>query len=144
MDEVLKQKKAISLEEEAVKIYCKRLFGTAKFMRDLKEKNQQQCDILKENKSGVELTNDSVDIELRHEMEIIIRNLSLLEKTVYQAAEQIRLIRSVIYLLDREMQNKGTSLQIDKVNLALKSSPEQCIIDDNSKRSLVPRLLLLR
>lgn len=137
LNEVLKQKKAVCLEEEAVKIYCKRLFGAAKLLKTLKEKNEKQCDILKENKSGVKLTNDSVDIELRHEMDLVVRNLALLEKTVYQAAEQIRTLRSIIYILDRELQNKGTSLQIDKINLALKSSPVQCVADNSTKDSVV-------
>lgn len=80
--------------------------------------------ILRENSESVQLTNDPVDKQLRFEITAFKTNHEKLDKTLMQLIEQARLLRTVIYTLDNELLRKSTSLQIDKVNLDLRSNFE--------------------
>lgn len=120
-DEVATQKKDATLEEGDVKVYCKRLINAIKFIRDIKSKNEQQRVILAET-VDVQMTNDAVDREMRHEIDVIHKIHDELEKGLLRAMEQSRIIRAIIYALDCELSRKDTSYQIDKVNLDLKSN----------------------
>lgn len=59
---------------------------------------------------------------LRREREIILSSLSILEKLHAETVEQIRKLRASIYLLDRDLVNKESSLQIDQQNLVLREN----------------------
>lgn len=122
-NEIERQKKENIIEENNVKIYCKRLINGIKFLRQLKQKNAQQCDIL-DATADVELTNDIVMRELRREYNIITHNHDSLEKSLIRSVEQSRLLREIIYALDCELSRKGVSYQIDQTNLNLKSDFE--------------------
>lgn len=107
-----------------MKTYCKRVINAIKFINNLIEYNAQQMKILRENSESVQLTNDPVDKQLRFEITAFKTNLEKLDKTLMQLIEQARLLRTVIYTLDNELLRKSTSLQIDKVNLDLRSNFE--------------------
>lgn len=104
-----------------IKIYCKRILGAIEFLKNVRDKNSQQCQILKEN-NDIILINDVVDKEIRHEAEILCKNQKLFENFLTEAIEQSRLLHMVIYALDCELLRKGISFKIDKVNLDLKSN----------------------
>lgn len=120
-DEVAEQKRDAILEESEVKVYCKRLINAIKFIRDIKSKNDRQQAILAEL-VDVQMTNDSVDREMRLEIDVVHRYHDELEKGLLRSMEQSRIIRSIIYALDCELSRKDTSYQIDKINLDLKSN----------------------
>lgn len=125
LDEVVKQKSNVCLEEDALKSYCQRLMHALQFVIELKKKNERQIEILLEKPNGVHLTNDEIDRELSKEASIIASAEDLLEKALGQASEQLRLLRSTIYALDHELNNKSSSLHIDQSNLALNNNQNQ-------------------
>jgi tektin-1 len=63
-----------------------------------------------------------VEKNLSKEREIILSSLSILEKLYAETVEQIRKLRASIYLLDRDLENKESSLQIDQQNLVLREN----------------------
>lgn len=65
---------------------------------------------------------DDVERNLRKEREIILGSLTILEKLHADSVEQIRKLRATIYLLDRDLENKESSLQIDQQNLVLREN----------------------
>lgn len=56
------------------------------------------------------------------ERETILGTIAVLEKLHGEAVEQIRKLRASIYLLDRDLINKESSLQIDQQNLVLREN----------------------
>jgi tektin-1 len=65
---------------------------------------------------------DEVERNLRKEREINLASLAILEKLHVESVEQIRKLRASIYLLDRDLENKESSLQIDQQNLVLREN----------------------
>lgn len=65
---------------------------------------------------------DEVEKSLRKERETILRSIAILQKLEVETAEQIRKLRAAIYLLDRDLTNKESSLQIDQQNLVLREN----------------------
>lgn len=59
---------------------------------------------------------------LRIERETILSSIAVLEKLHGETVEQIRKLRASIYLLDRDLANKESSLQIDQQNLVLREN----------------------
>lgn len=60
--------------------------------------------------------------ELLKEIEIIEGSQKLLTRTLEQASEQIRRLKSTIYFMDRDLEDKGNVLKIDDHNLKLKQT----------------------
>lgn len=65
---------------------------------------------------------DDVEKNLRKERETILRSIAVLQKLEVETSEQIRKLRAAIYLLDRDLANKESSLQIDQQNLVLREN----------------------
>lgn len=59
---------------------------------------------------------------LRKERETVFKSISMLNKLHAETVEQIRKLRASIYLLDRDLANKESSLQIDQQNLVLREN----------------------
>lgn len=53
------------------------------------------------------------------ELEVIEGSILLLSRTLEQANEQVRRLRSTIYFMDRDLENKDNVLKIDEHNLGL-------------------------
>lgn len=121
-EEVVNKKKEVSVEEETVKTYCKRLINAIKFIKDIQEKNQKLCKILSEDCHKVPQNGDSVWRELMYEKNVLQTNYEKLDKLLLRLIEKSRLLRAVIYALDNELQRKGASLEIDKNNLNLRTN----------------------
>lgn len=120
IEEIMKQKKNALIEEEALKTYRQRLQNAIKFLKEMGVKICQECIILRENRLNIDMANDEVDQELKREIIVIENCQILLEKTLDETKEQIRRLRAIIYLLDRDLSNKEKSHQIDKTNLSLR------------------------
>jgi tektin-1 len=69
---------------------------------------------VRKGRLGIDLVHDDVERELLKEVETIDGVQSLLHRTMKQANEQIRLLRSSKYFLDRDNEDKAAALKIDK------------------------------
>lgn len=76
--------------------------------------NEQMFIFIREGRLGIDLVHDDVERELLKEATTIEGVQSLLHRTLEQANEQIRLLRSAKYFLDRDNEDKATALKIDK------------------------------
>lgn len=121
-DEILSKKKEVTIEEESVKMYCKRLINAIKFIKDIQEKNYGQCKILNEDCHKVPSKSDFVLRELAHEKMTLQENYEKLDNLLLRLIEKSRLLRAVIYTLDSELLRKSASLEIDKNNLDLRTN----------------------
>lgn len=124
IDEAMKQKKESVQEEEALKTYRNRLLNAIRFLKEMGVTICQKCIILRENRRGVDMSNDEVDQELRREIVVIRSCQEMLDKCLKECSEQIRRLRATIYLLDRDLSNKGKSHSIDTLNLSMRPNQQ--------------------
>ncbi|XP_061460852.1 tektin-1 [Rhineura floridana] len=73
----------------------------------------QECLLNRERRVGIDLVHDEVERELIKEVEVLQGVVALLERTLEQANEQIRLNRSAKYNLEKDLKDKFTALTID-------------------------------
>nr|XP_013817389.1 PREDICTED: tektin-1 isoform X2 [Apteryx mantelli mantelli] len=73
----------------------------------------QQCLLNRERRVGIDLVHDEVEQELVKEVEVLQGVIALLERTLEQTNEQIRLNRSAKYKLEMDLRDKFTALMID-------------------------------
>ncbi|NXD14757.1 TEKT1 protein, partial [Nothocercus nigrocapillus] len=73
----------------------------------------KQCLLNRERRVGIDLVHDKVEQELLKEAEVIKGVIALLERTLEQTKEQIRLNRSAKYQLEMDLRDKFTALMID-------------------------------
>lgn len=72
-----------------------------------------ECLQNREKRIGIDLVHDDVEIQLLKEVEVIAGVQALLKRTLAQANEQIRLLRSANYYLNKDINDKFSALQID-------------------------------
>lgn len=82
-DEIVKQKKDACLEEEALKTYRQRVTSAIDNLREEAMILCQKCIILRENRVGVDLVHDEVDVELQRELNVIKGCQLLLNKVFF-------------------------------------------------------------
>lgn len=121
-EEIANKKKEVSIEEDTVKSYCKRLINAIKFIKDIQEKNQKQYTILNDDKHKTPQNSDTVFRELTQEKMELLTNYEKLDTLLMHLIEKSRLLRAVIYTLDSELLRKSASLEIDKNNLDLRTN----------------------
>ncbi|XP_040194275.1 tektin-1 [Rana temporaria] len=73
----------------------------------------QQCLVEREKRVGIDLVHDEVERELIKEVEVIQGVVALLQRTLEQITEQIRLSRSAKYFLEKDLKDKFQALKID-------------------------------
>ncbi|XP_038615486.1 tektin-1 [Tachyglossus aculeatus] len=73
----------------------------------------QQCLTYREKRVGIDLVHDEVERELIKEVEVLQAVMSLLDRTLEQTSEQIRLNRAAKYNLEMDLKDKFTALSID-------------------------------
>ncbi|CAG2059154.1 unnamed protein product, partial [Timema podura] len=78
--------------------------------------------VVREGRIGIDMCHDDVEKELVKEVQTIEGAQSLLMRALEQTKEQTRLLRSTKYFLDRDHQNKGTALEIDRQCEALQET----------------------
>merc|ERR1719171_324601 len=69
----------------------------------------------RENRVAIDLVHDDVEIQLLKEVEVIRGVQALLNKTLGKATEQVRLLRSANYHLNKDTTDKMAALRIDGV-----------------------------
>ncbi|XP_038231751.1 tektin-1 isoform X1 [Dermochelys coriacea] len=73
----------------------------------------QECLLNRQRRVGIDLVHDEVERELIKEVEVLQGVMALLERTLEQTNEQIRLNRSAKYNLEMDLKDKFTALTID-------------------------------
>lgn len=130
-DELNKQKKTALLEIEAITVYRDRLLNGIEFLKGKSLAICQRCIVLREGRLSVDLCNDDVDRNLQREMKVIKGCQTLLDKTITEATDQLRKLRSTMYVLDKDLAQKDKSLLIDEKNLRLRESQDDLGGGDN-------------
>lgn len=72
-----------------------------------------ECLQNREKRVAIDLVHDDVEIQLLKEVEVISGVQVLLKRTLEQATEQIRLLRSANYYLNKDITDKFAALQLD-------------------------------
>ncbi|XP_070591120.1 tektin-1 isoform X2 [Erythrolamprus reginae] len=73
----------------------------------------QECILNRERRVGIDLVHDEVEQELIKEVEVFQGALALLERTMQQTDEQLRLNRTAKYNLEQDLKDKYMALTID-------------------------------
>lgn len=82
----------------------------------------QQCLANREKRMKVDLVHDNVEMQLQKEVEVIEGVQALLQRTLEQATEQIRLLRSAKYYLDKDRKDKFQAHGIDNKCASLENT----------------------
>jgi len=73
----------------------------------------QLCISNREDRCSIDVVHDDVEIQLLKEVEVICGVQAVLKRTLEQAVEQIRLLRSANYYLNKDITDKFSALKID-------------------------------
>ncbi|XP_031559893.1 tektin-1-like, partial [Actinia tenebrosa] len=84
----------------------------------------QQCLVNREKRRGVDLVHDNVEMQLLKEVEVIGGVQALLQRTIEQATEQIRLLRSAKYYLQKDRKDKFHAINIDNTCVTLNNESQ--------------------
>lgn len=79
----------------------------------------KECCILRESRQGIDLCRDDVERELGKEMEVLEGAKKLLTRAQEQVNEQVRRLRSLLYLMDRDAEAKENAQKLDGLNYVL-------------------------
>ncbi|XP_066601670.1 tektin-1 [Prorops nasuta] len=120
--ELLFIRKEIFLEIDALNLYKERLYDTLSSLRRNALVICEKCLEIREQRIGIDLVHDEVNRELTKESKTIKAAESTIIRTLEQTQEQIRRLKALMYSLDRDLQNKDSSLRIDKRNLLIKEN----------------------
>lgn len=82
----------------------------------------EQCLQLRERRNGVDRCLDEVQSSLHEELRTMRQGEMVLGRTVHEATEQIRLLRSCKYQLDRDLADKSKASEIDSTTAGLADS----------------------
>jgi tektin-1 len=107
------QKTAVGAEVEQLLDYKKRIENSLAGYLDRNKALTKQCLQFRENRKAIDLVHDEVQKELIKEVEMIQGVEGLLQRTLEQVEEQIRLARSGLYYLEKDLNDKFTALNID-------------------------------
>ncbi|CAG5108396.1 Similar to TEKT1: Tektin-1 (Homo sapiens) [Cotesia congregata] len=121
-DEILRHRKDVILEIDALKTYKARLIDGLSSIQENAADICKKCLIAREHRLGIDLTVDDVEKELKKELEVISRADSIFTRTLEHTNEQIRILKSLLYYLDGDLENKDRSIQLDQRNLSLKET----------------------
>ncbi|NWW45753.1 TEKT1 protein, partial [Pedionomus torquatus] len=94
----------------------------------------QKCLLNRQRRAGIDLVHDEVEQELMKEAEVLQGVIALLERTLEQTNEQIRLSRSAKYDLEMDLKDKFTALMIDDYCASLtNNTPDIRYVDHTVK-----------
>ncbi|KAK0079866.1 hypothetical protein PV325_000712, partial [Microctonus aethiopoides] len=121
-DELLRHRQNVILEIDAMTTYKSRLIDAIGSLQQNAAEICQKCLIAREHRLGIDLTVDDVEKELRKEYEIIKRSHSVFTRTLEHTNEQIRILKSLIYQIDSDLDSKDQSIELDEQNVKLKET----------------------
>ncbi|CAH1155046.1 unnamed protein product [Phaedon cochleariae] len=117
--EIERQRKEASLEIENLCTYMERIKDCSRSIQEDALKTVRKCLILREGRLGIDLCYDFVEKELKKELQVIEGGQSLLTRVLEQANEQVRRLRSTVYFMDRDLEDKSNVMKIDQHNTSL-------------------------
>ncbi|XP_025833788.1 tektin-1 isoform X2 [Agrilus planipennis] len=117
--EIEVQRREVCIEVDNLETYLERINDAMNSLREKCLKICRKCVILREHRLGIELCHDDVERELLKEVDVITGAQKLLQRVAEEASEQVRRLRSTIYFMDRDLENKENVLKIDQRNLIL-------------------------
>lgn len=82
------------------------------------------CLSYREGRIDIDLVHDDVEIQLKKEVEVIVGVQGMLQRSIDQCTEQIRLLKSVKYQLNKDLKDKFSALDLDGTCLQLKTTSE--------------------
>ncbi|XP_036609355.1 tektin-1 [Trichosurus vulpecula] len=87
----------------------------------------QKCLAYREQRVGIDLVHDELDRELVKEEEILQGVISLLQRTLEETSEQLRLNRAAKYNLEKDLKDKFVALTIEDFCCSLtNNNPDIC------------------
>ncbi|EOB00245.1 Tektin-1, partial [Anas platyrhynchos] len=92
----------------------------------------QKCLLNRQSRVGIDLVHDEVEQELVKEVEVLQGVIALLERTLEQTIEQIRLNRSAKYNLEMDLKDKFTASKIDSYCASLTNNTPDVRYADNA------------
>ncbi|KAJ8945697.1 hypothetical protein NQ318_012416 [Aromia moschata] len=120
--EIDKQRKEVCIELESLNTYIERIKDALNQLQEDALKISRKCLLLRESRVGIDLCCDAIDTELKKELQIVEGARNLLQRTLENATEQVRRLKATIYFMDRDLEDKGNVLKIDKHNLSLQET----------------------
>ncbi|KAL1491392.1 hypothetical protein ABEB36_011996 [Hypothenemus hampei] len=118
--EIKNQRKEVCLEVDSLKTHMERIKNCLEALEKNAKFTCQKCIILREGRIGIDLCFDDVERELKNEIDVIEGVQKLLGKTLEQANEQVRRLKSTNYFMDRDLEDKANVAKIDYHNSTLK------------------------
>ncbi|KAJ3642871.1 hypothetical protein Zmor_025620 [Zophobas morio] len=122
ISEIQKQRKEVCIEIDNLETYGERILDAMESLKEQAMKICRKCILLRDGRIGIDLCHDVVELELRKEMDVIEGAQKLLKRTLEQATEQVRRLRSTIYFMDRDLEDKHNVLKIDQYNRTLQET----------------------
>ncbi|CAG9857876.1 unnamed protein product [Phyllotreta striolata] len=116
ISEIERQRKELCKEIECLGVYTDRMHHCLKFIEDKADPVNEKCLIQRERRVGIDYCVDGVEIELKKERRVIEGAVAMLTRTLEQANEQMRRLRSYFYFIDRDLDDKERSKTIDLFN----------------------------
>lgn len=117
--EIRRQRKEVSIEIDNLTLYKERIMDAMNAIKEKAMKICKKCLLLREGRLGIDLCHDDVERELHKEIEVIEGAQVLMKRILEQAHEQIRRLKSTIYFMDRDLEDKDNVLKLDGHNLNL-------------------------
>ncbi|XP_029157564.1 tektin-1 [Nylanderia fulva] len=121
-EELLRIRKDIVLEIDALTLYKERLADALKSVRRNALEICEKCLIARERRLGIDLVHDDVERNLLKEREVIQKAEDLLDRIWRETGEEIRKSKTTLYYIDRDLENKESNLHIDRHNLYMKET----------------------
>ncbi|KAI4462307.1 tektin [Holotrichia oblita] len=113
--EIERQRKDVCIEIDNLTLYKERIMDALKSLQESALKICRKCLMFRR-------CHDDVERELLKEIDVIEGAQSLLRRTLEQSNEQVRRLRSTVYFMDRDLEDKANVLKIDERNLNLKET----------------------
>lgn len=117
--ELLRIRKEVLLEIDALNTYKERIMDALSSVKRNALVICDKCLVGREHRLGIDLVHDNVEVELLKECDVIKGSENLLTRTLEQTHEQIRRLKSTLYYMDHDLEDKENNLRIDKHNLTL-------------------------
>lgn len=111
-DEVQSQVQAVEDEIQAINNHKAKLENALDTVEH-PYKVALSCVKYREERDGIDLVHDEVEINLLKEIEVIDGVRSVLKRTIEEAVEQVRRLRSAKYYLQKDLADKNVAIKID-------------------------------
>ncbi|XP_011297207.1 tektin-1 [Fopius arisanus] len=121
-DELLRARKKIVLEVDSLFAYKSRITDALASVRRNAAVICENCLISREHRRGIDLTLDEVDKQLRMELKVIHGAETTFTRTLEETSEEIRALKSILYSVDRNLQDKHQNFIVERENLNIRET----------------------